>query len=162
MLINQSISYGIVDDVTEFCYRVSNLTQISGTQGQMSRCKEIPSKTPFNFFSFSKWWGINLCHPLSISINEELFKKCGPTARRLKKTRKNAESDSDGQFLDECIRGSSDFSPIDSIWRGIKTVLSCTKTVVKHCLMRIMTASGLIWGVLLVTCYFTFIVPGSY
>ena len=136
MLINQSISYGIVDDVTEFCYRVSNLTQISGTQGQMSRCKEIPSKTPFNFFSFSKWWGINLCHPLSISINEELFKKCGPTARRLKKTRKNAESDSDGQFLDECIRGSSDFSPIDSIWRGddqsIKTVLyknRCTTVV---------------------------------
>ena len=47
------ISYEIVDDVTGFCYQVSNLTQISGTQGQMSRCKEIPSKTPFNFFSSS-------------------------------------------------------------------------------------------------------------
>ena len=45
------------------------------------------------------------------------------------KKAQNAESDSVGQFLDECIRGSSHFSPIDSIWRGIKTVLyknSCT------------------------------------
>ena len=80
------------------------------------------------------------------------------------KKAQNAESDSVGLFLDECIRGSSDFSPIDSIWRGDdpKYKNSVVQKQFYNCMMRIMTASGLIWGVLLVTCYFTFIVPGSY